>query len=70
MIILAMMLLASPKDLSRSEFLAVHNGETLVRSELQSAECNRTKILFEALVRKMHQQYNIKIICNELNPDK
>jgi hypothetical protein len=63
-------LLFSDKELNRSEFLAVNNGETLVRSELQSSECDRTKVLFDAMVRKMHQEYNIEIICNPLNPDK
>ncbi len=65
MLILIIFLFAAPKDLEQSEFRVTTKYELVVGSKLQSAECNRTKILMEAALRHS-QDFDYEVTCTPL----
>jgi len=67
MIILAMMLLAAPKDLKKSSYTVTKGDEIVIITELQSAECSRTQILVESLLRKMYKEDSYNVTCTVID---
>ena len=55
-----------PKELDQSRFSVTTKYEHVIGTTLQSAECHRTKILTEAVLRHT-QEYDYEVHCTPLN---
>lgn len=63
MTILAMYLLAATSQLDRSEFIITQGNTIVVSSTLDTGECDRTKILTEALLRRQYKGDRYQVSC-------
>ena len=66
LIILVIIMFAMPKELDQSWFTVTSKYELVVGSKLQAGECQRTKILMEAVLRQS-EEYNYEVTCTPLN---
>ena len=65
-VILCMVLIAGTSDLERSYFVVSTKYDVVLETELQSAECERTKILMENILRQS-QEYSFKVTCTPID---
>lgn len=63
MAILAMVLLSANSELDKSKFIITQGNTIVVSTILQVGECERTKILTEALLRKQYKGDRYQVFC-------
>lgn len=66
MVILAMLLIATPSELPKSHLIVMKRTEIFISTMLNSGECDRTKILLESALRHA-QEYDYKVTCTPID---
>ncbi len=70
MVILSIILFSADKDLDQAQFIITQGATIIVSSTLQSGECDRTKILTEALLRRQYKGDRYLVTCKLKNIKK